>query len=157
PGLETVGGFDDDMPAPNLDGGRIAFVTNRAGTRDVVVWNRATGLATIPALASAGDDIEPSLSADGRWLAFASDRAGGAGGSTVSPYGVCAASPVALPGLTSGQAERTPSVGADGDVIMFQPARSGGGGQFALYRYIRSNAAIDQPASFRDASNDIQP
>lgn len=157
PGLDAPGGFDDESPAPNLDGGRIAFVSDRLGPHDVFVWNRASGLATLPALTSAGEDVEPSLSSNGRWLAFASDRAPAAGGYDVYLYDLTADSLVALPGLNSAGDDRHPSVSADGDVIVFQSNRAGGGGQFDLYRYTRSAGVVDQPAQFRDASDDIQP
>jgi Tol biopolymer transport system component len=157
PGLDAPGGFDDDMPAPNLDGSRIAFVSNRAATLDVLVWNRGTGIGTFPALASPGTDTEPSLSANGRWLAFASDRTGGMGGFDVYLYDLTGDSLVTLPGLNSNGDDRHPSVSADGDVIVFQSDRAGGGGHYDLYHYIRSTAALDQPAAFKSASDDIQP
>ena len=148
---------DDDMPAPNVDGSRIAYVSNSRGTRDVWVWNRASGARTKTGLASAGDDIEPSLTSNGRWLAFASDRAAGAGGYDVYLYDLTADSLVALPGLNSAGVDRHPSVSADGDVIVFQSNRTGGGGQFDLYRYTRSSGVLDQPAVLKAASDDIQP
>ncbi len=157
PGLAAAPGFDDDMPAPNLDGTRIAFESNRNGLPDVLVWNRATGLATLPELASAGTDLEPSLSSNGRWLAFASDRALGAGGYDVYLYDLTTDLLVALPGLNSAGDERHPSVSANGDVIVFQSDRSGGGGQHDLYRYVVSGGVTDQPAAFRNVSDDIQP
>ncbi|HEY6196230.1 MAG TPA: hypothetical protein VI504_14435 [Candidatus Eisenbacteria bacterium] len=156
PGLDAPGGFDDDMPAPNVDGGRIAFVTNRAGTHDVKVWDRATGIGAFTFLASAGDDIEPSLSSNGRWLAYASNNAG-AGGYDVFLYDLVADSLVSLTGLNSAGDDRHPSISSDGDVIVFQSNRAGGGGQYDLYLFTRSTGELSQPAAFKDASDDIQP
>lgn len=157
PGLSASVPFNDDMPAPNVDGSRIAFVSDRNGTNDVLIWNRTGGLSTPSRTASAANDTEPSLSANGRWLAFASDRAGGVGGFDVYLYDVQGDSLVALPGLNSTSDDRHPSVSADGDVIVFQSTRSGGGGAYDLYRYTLTGGAVLQPAAFKDASNDIQP
>src|ERR1041385_6091406 len=67
PGLATGAGSNDDEPAPNLAGTRIAFMSYRSGTNDIWVWTRGGVAATVPALASPGNDIEPSLSSNGRW------------------------------------------------------------------------------------------
>jgi Tol biopolymer transport system component len=157
PGLDAPPTFDDDMPAPNLDGTRIAFSTNRTGNADVRVWDRSSGLAVKPLLASAGLDTDPSLSSNGRWLAFTSDRAGGAGGADVYLYDLTADSLVALAGLNSAGDERHPSVNANGSVLLFQSNRTSGGGQYDLYRYTLPGGITDQPAAFRNISDDIQP
>lgn len=157
PGLDATPGSSDDMPAPNVDGSRIAFVSTRNGSVDVLVWNRVGGITPIAGLATADGEVEPSLSPNGRWLAFASDRPGGAGGIDVFLYDLVADSLVALPGLNSAGDDRHPSVSADGDVIVFQSDRTGGGGQFDLYRFTRSSGVLDQPAVLKDASDDIQP
>ena len=158
PGLDAPGGFDDDMPAPNVDGNRIAFMSNRAGTPDVFVWDRSLGgVASVPALASAGIDTEPSLSANGRWLAFASDRTGGAGGFDIYLYDLVNSTFVTLTGLNGNGDERHPSVSADGDQIVFQSNRTGGGGHNDLYHYVRSTGVVDQPTAFKSTGDDIQP
>lgn len=157
PGLDAPGGFDDDMPAPNVDGSRIAFVSTRGGTPDVFVWNRTGGVAPISALASAETDTEPSLSANGRWLAFSSDRTGGSGGFDIYLYDLVNNTFATLTGLNTSADERHPSVSADGDQIVFQSNRPGGGGHNDLYHYVRSSTAVDQPAAFKSAADEIQP
>lgn len=157
PGLDAPLGFSDDMPAPNVDGSRIAFVSTRDGSADILVWNRVGGITPIAGLATADGEVEPSLSSNGRWLAFASDRAGGAGGIDVYLYDLVADSLVTLTGVNSSAVDRHPSVSADGDVLMFQSNRTGGGGQFDLYRFTGSSGVLDQPAVLKDASDDIQP
>ena len=157
PGLAATDSTrNDDEPAPNLDGSRIAFMSDRGGTHDILLWRRAP-VVTIPALASTGDDIEPSLTADGRWLAFASDRAGGAGGYDIYLYDVTNGVLITLPGLNSAGNDRHPSVSADGDVIAFQSDRAGGGGLNDLYFYTVSTQAITQPAPLKAPSDDISP
>jgi len=88
PGLDAGANQSDDEPAPNEDGTRIAFMSDRGGTHDILLWTRGLPLATIADLASSADDIEPSLSPNGRWLAFASNRVGGAGGYDVYLYDI---------------------------------------------------------------------
>ena len=153
-GLDAGSGFSDDMPAPNLDGTRIAFMSTRSGTPDVLLWNRVGGLSPRAALASLGEDTEPSLSADGRWLAFASDRAGGQGGHDVYLYDVTGDSLLVLPGLNSSGTDRHPAVSANGDVIVFQSDRTGSND---LYKYVRSTRTLSQPAAFVNPSDDVQP
>jgi Tol biopolymer transport system component len=159
PGLAdtTITGDNDDEPAPNLDGTRIAFMSDRRGAHDIWLWTRGTNAATVPLLASGGDDIEPALSADGRWLAFASDRSGGAGGYDVYLYDVTTNTLVPLPGLNGAGNDRHPSVSADGDVIVFQSDRAGGGGQNDIYRYVVSAATVSQPAQLQTSSDDVSP
>lgn len=156
-GLEGPAGTNDDMPAPDLAGTRLAFVSDRAGTPDVLVWDRAAGLLARTGLASPTADLEPSLSANGRWLAFASDRAGGAGGFDVYLADLVADSLVALPGLNSGGDDRHPAVSADGSRIVFQSDRTGGGGQSDLYLWSRATGVVTQPSGFRNAAQDVQP
>lgn len=144
PGLSTGGPLNDTAPAPDLHGDRIAFQTDRAGNWDVMVWNRAGGLATLPDLASAGSDVEPSLSSNGRWLAFASDRAGGAGGFDIYLYDLVNSAFVPLPGLNTGGEERHPAVSLSGNLVYFQ-ARATPADSWGLYQYAVSTHALTQP------------
>lgn len=153
-GLDASTGFADDMPAPNVDGTRLAFMSNRNGTLDVLLWNRGSGLSPRTAIASSSNDTEPSLSADGRWLAFASDRPGGQGGYDVFLYDVTGDSLCVLPGLNATSDDRHPAVSANGDVIVFQSDRTGSND---LYRYVRSTRTLSQPSAFVNPSDDIQP
>jgi len=80
PGLDTTAAYSDWAPSPNQDGSLIAFVSDRNGTPDVFVWDRALRMVRlIPVLQSDSLDLEPSLTPDGHYLTFASNRAGGAG------------------------------------------------------------------------------
>lgn len=157
PGLATTLPFSDGMPSPNVDGSRIAFMSNRNASLDVLIWNRTGGVSTPALTATPSRETEPSLSANGRWLAFASDRVPGEGGLDIYLYDVEADSLVALPGINSAEDDQHPSVSADGDVIVFQSNRTTGGGANDLYRYVVSTHTLLQPDAFKNASDDIQP
>lgn len=157
PGLPTGGPLTDTAPAPDFHGDRIAFQSDRAGTWDVLVWNRGTGVAGVPDLASAGADVEPSLSSNGRWLAFASDRAGGAGGFDVYLYDLVTLTFVALPGLNTAGEERHPAVSLSGNLLVFQ-ARATPSDHWGLWQYVVSTQTLSQPAGFAASGSDkMQP
>lgn len=157
PGLSTGGPLTDTAPAPDVHGDRIAFQSDRSGNWDVLVWNRSGGIAALPDLASAASDVEPSLSSNGRWLAFASDRAGGAGGFDVYLYDLQASSFVALPGLNTAGEERHPAVSLSGDIVYFQ-ARATPSEHWGLWQYVVSTQALTQPTGLSGAEADkLQP
>jgi len=118
----------------------------------VMVWNHGGGLASIPDLASAGNDVDPSLSADGRWLAFASDRAGGQGGYDVYLYDLVNSTLVPLPGLNTSGDERHPAITLSGNSIVFQ-VRPTPSDHWSLYVYTVSTQSLGQPTAF--ASTDV--
>ncbi|KAF1717303.1 TolB family protein [Pseudoxanthomonas wuyuanensis] len=73
---------------------------------------------------STADDAEPMFSADGRWLYFSSNRAGGAGGHDLYRVRIQAdggyGSVESLgPGVNSRGNERSPTVSADGRWLLF--------------------------------------
>lgn len=157
PGLGTSAGLNDDQPALDETGDRIAFVSDRSGRREVHLWNRVAGIVTQPGvLAGDASDDAPSLSRNGRWLAFASDRSGGAGGWDVYLYDLTAGAFVALPGLNTAADERSPSVSNDGLHLVFASDRTGGAGGLDLYRY-DIGGTVTQPAGFRGATMDEAP
>lgn len=158
PGLGAAAGQNDEQPAPNETGDRIAFVSDRSGRREVHVWNRTAGTSSQPgALAADSTDDAPSLSRDGRWLAFASKRSGGAGGWDVYLYDLTANAFVALPGLNTAADERSPSVSNDGQRLVFASDRAGGAGGLDLYRYELTGGAVTQPTGFRGVAVDDMP
>lgn len=145
PGLSTGGPFTDTAPAPDFHGDRIAFQSDRAGNWDVFVWNRSGGIAALPDLASAGSDVEPSLSSNGRWLAFASDRAGGDGGYDVYLYDLSSSTFVTLTGLNTAGEERHPAVNLAGNLVYFQ-ARATPSDHWNLWQYSVTTHTLSQPA-----------
>jgi Tol biopolymer transport system component len=157
PGLAAEGPYTDTAPATDLHAHRVAFQTNRDGSWDVRVWNQVGGLATLPDLAAAGsDDVEPSLSADGRWLAFASDRPGGAGGFDIYLYDLVNSTFIALPGLNTAGEERHPAVNVAGTVLFFQ-ARPTPADHWNLYQYSITTHALTQPVGAPVAADRMQP
>jgi Tol biopolymer transport system component len=130
PGLDTTATapYSDWAPSPNHDGSRIAFVSDRAGTADIYIWDRATkSLLNLPDLTSAANDVDPSMSFDSRWLAFASDRAGGVGGYDIKLYDTLGKAFVTLPAMTTSD-ERHPAISQNGNYVVFQSQQPGLGG-----------------------------
>ncbi len=159
-------GYDDWAPAPSQDGSRIAFVSNRAnpqlpvppGGPHVYVYDVAGDtLVATPGLDSLGADVDPSLTPDGRWLCFASNRAGGKGGFDLYLYDLGARTLVRLDNANSDQDERRPSLRAAATGLAFQSARAGGGGQFDVWLYSLGAAAPYQLPEMPSPGNDLQP
>ena len=119
PGIDAPGPWSDAHPAPDLHGDRIAFESGRAGTSitHVYVWQRGSGVLNLPDLVSDSSDVSPSLSSNGRWLAFSSKRLGGVGGYDVYLYDLTTHTFVRTPRLNTTDDDVQPSVSAAGTVI----------------------------------------
>jgi Tol biopolymer transport system component len=155
--MTTPGAWDDDEPAPDLHADRIAFTSTRTGAKHVYVWNRLGGLASPSALLADSLDAEPSLSGNGRWLAFASNRTGGAGSWDLYLYDLTNGAFVRLPRLNTAGEERHPSVSASGTTIAFQ-ARATSSGTWDLWTWSMSDSTLRQPTGLSAAgANDLQP
>jgi Tol biopolymer transport system component len=153
PGIDSPTPVDDDAPAPDLHGDRIAFQSNRSGQTHVYVWNRAGGIASAPGLVGDGDDMEPSLSANGRWLAFSSTRTGGAGGWDVYLYDLLSSAFVPLPRLNTAGDEQHPTVSADGRLLFFA-SRPDPAHNWSIWRYTLPDSNRSQPPNLADAAGD---
>jgi hypothetical protein len=154
----------------SADGQRIVFASDRdGGSGGWDLWQATLeqGRWSIPqslALNGSSDELDPFLSADGRWLYFASNRKGGAGfdlyrapvdGST---YG----EPERLPNTVNSAAdERSPALDLQGTTLLFvrspphQPgqllrARRDAQNRFAVIEPIRLDT--DHPPLLLDAS-----
>lgn len=118
-GREGLGGFD-------------LYIAEVRGRR----WNKAANLGA--PVNTAGWESQPSLSADGHTLIFASDRAGGQGGrdlwmSQRSPDGKWS-TPINLgPGINTPGHEQAPFLHADGQTLYFMSDGRPGMGQADLY------------------------
>jgi Tol biopolymer transport system component len=159
PGLDAPAGFSDWSPSPDQTGGLIAFVSDRNGNPDVFVWNASLKkVLTLSDLVSAGNDVDPSLTADGRFLCFASDRSGGKGGYDLYLYNLPLQQLVALPDSVNGPAnERHPSIAGGGDVIVFQSDRPNGLGKWDIWNCRRSTKSVGQGRQQSSTSDDIDP
>lgn len=134
PGLDSTG-FDDWSPAPDLRGNRIAFLSDRRGNPDLFVYDAGgDSLLELPDLISPGEEADPWLSHDGRWLAFASNRAGGQGDFDLWLYDIesRAFSPLAT-GVNSAAREGDPNFSLDRTRLLFTSNRAGSVGGRDLY------------------------
>jgi Tol biopolymer transport system component len=165
PGLDTTStAFSDWAPSPNQTGSRIAFVSDRNGNPDIFVWDAATrSLLDLPNLNSPGNDVDPSITPDGRYLCFASDRAGGLGGYDLYLYDLLGKVFITLPtnanplfATNTSADERHPAISVTGDVIVFESTRTGSG-KIDLWNCRRSSSSVGQGAQESSASDDIEP
>ncbi|MFN8586615.1 MAG: hypothetical protein U0704_02350 [Candidatus Eisenbacteria bacterium] len=155
--MTTIGAFHDDQPAPDLHADRIAFVSGRSGRDEVLVWNRTSGLAAPAGLAGDALDAEPSLTSNGRWLAFASTRSGGAGGWDVYLYDLTNSAFVRLPRLNTAGDERHPSVNAEGTRLFFQQ-RATNTDDWDLHGYTIADSTVRNWPNLSDSTaNDVSP
>ena len=175
PGIDTSGVYNDYSPSPNYDASLIAFVSTRNGGPDIFIYDRnrrqvLNGTSLDPFLVSANDDVDPSFSQSGRFLAFASNRPGGLGGYDVFVIEFRPISPTrsdtlfdALPLANSGDDERHPSISDTGNTLVFQSKRAGGvggAGRFDLWNYNRSNSTLthpEPPSDYNSSGDDIEP
>jgi Tol biopolymer transport system component len=131
-------------PSLSGDGRRAAFTAYGwagVGPRwDVLVWDFAAGQRLqVPGLNhERSDERMPTLSGDGRLVAYTSNASGGAGGLDIYLYDVDSKKPVALPGLNSPYSDIEPALSADGQLIAFTSDRPGGGGGRDIYLYDRA-------------------
>lgn len=159
PGLDAPPAANDWAPAPDETGARIAFVSDRNGNPDVFVYD-ATGdsLLDLPDLVSDSTDTEPCLTRDGRYLAFASTRPGGAGGFDLYLYDLQTKSFLALaPDLNTAADERNPTLSDDANVISFESDRAGSLGPFDVWNHSRSNGTTGQGTSQSSDDTDVEP
>ena len=95
-------------------------------------------------------EAEPMFSADGRWLYFVSDRAGGAGGRDLYRVAVGGDGGFGAPerlrdGINTRADERSPTPAADGHAVLFSSDRRGGAGGHDLYLASLEGDAAPQP------------
>jgi Tol biopolymer transport system component len=93
----------------------------------------------LPGLNSpAYEDRLPALSGDSRWLAFTSNRKGGAGLTDIYLYDRRDAKLLDLAPLNSRHQDTEPSLSADGNLIAFTSDRRGGRGGRDIYLFDRA-------------------
>jgi Tol biopolymer transport system component len=83
------------------------------------------------------DQRMPALSADGRFLAYASNARGGVGLTDIYLYDLKEKTPIELPEMNSKQMDIQPALSGDGRLIAFVSDRPGGAGGRDIYLYDR--------------------
>jgi Tol biopolymer transport system component len=164
--LPKINDSPNAQMAPSLaaDGNLLAFSA----------WNRPSGpgpgwhvflydrslkkLLDLPSLNSqAFDDRLPVLSHDGRYVAFASNRKGGAGLTDVYLYDRQTSKLVDVPGLNSKHAESEPALNGDGSLIAFTSDRPGGQGGRDVYLFDRSAGKYLPLPGLNTAAHECSP
>src|SRR5436305_13584076 len=132
-------------PAVSSDGNLIAFAGwSRPGGPGpgyhVFLFDKsAKKLVDLPGLNSqAFDDRMPALSGDGRFLAFASNRKGGAGLTDLYLYDRQEGKLLPLPGVNTKSSELEASLSADGSLLAFASERPDGLGGRDIYLFDRT-------------------
>lgn len=164
PGLNSE--HDEREVTLSRDGRWLAFVTNRAGgtgrsdagLTDIGLYDRqTTALVRLDELNTPQREINPSLSADGRFLAFVSDRPGGAGGKDVYLFDCVARRLVDLPGLNSVAHEQTPALSPDGRFVAFVSERTAGAGERDIFLYDRQTSRLVPTPGLNSKEEDFDP
>lgn len=140
---------NDVDPSVNEDGTLVVFVSDRNGGSDLFLYDlEAEAFIELPGLNT--DDAperSPYLSADGRYIAFRSER-GDEPGETPSDiflYDRDTQSLVDLPGLNSEADEFCPAISRNAGLITFDsPNRPDGQGNEDVYIYDRNSAGLIQ-------------
>jgi dipeptidyl aminopeptidase/acylaminoacyl peptidase len=164
--IEPINSTPNAQMGPSLsaDGNLIAFAAwNRPGGPGqgwhVFLYDRtAKKLVDLPGLNDpAADDRMPALSADGRFLAFVSNRRGGVGLTDVYLYDRQAGQLVALPELNSKHMDAEPSLSGDGNLIAFVSDRPGGSGGRDIYLYDRKAGKLLPLPGLNCSGHDYSP
>lgn len=132
PDGQTALWFSRDRPGG--PGGYDIWISRRSGSQ----WRPAAPVS----FNSSGRDFDPAFSADGRFVYFCSDRAGGSGGDDIYRVPVIGQDfgpPVNLgPEVNSAGKEFAPMLSSDGRTLLFSSDRSGGAGGHDLFTARRS-------------------
>ena len=159
PGLQEAAAYDDWSPAPDSTGDRIVFVSDREGSPHLYIYDRTGG--TVDSLVTLREpgarDLDPTVTPNGLYLCFASDRSG-EGGFDVFLSHLDAVPPVAeaLPGLNTPGDERQPRLGHSAAYLAYQ-GRSADSTGWNVHYYSRSGGIVVSPAALGRAGSDVQP
>ncbi len=174
PGLDTTNvSYSDYSPSPNGDGSIIAFVSDRSGRPQVYLYDRSRhvvidGPKLRSLLGSAGNDVDPMLTANGRFLTWASNRAGGKGGYDLYMLEFTSV-PIAdtlmrdLSIANSASDDRHPTVSETGAIVVFQSNRPPGqnGGGWDIWNFNRNDPGTgpgyDSVDGYDSAGDEIEP
>lgn len=85
------------------------------------------------------DQRMPAFSGDGRWLAFASNTAGGAGATDIYLYDLVSKAVLPVPEMNSKNLDIQPALSGDGGLAAFTSDRPGGAGGRDIYLFDRAS------------------
>jgi Tol biopolymer transport system component len=160
PGLQEPAAYDDWAPAPDSTGDRVVFVSDREGSPRLYLYDRAQQTVdSLPELRVPGArDLDPTLTPNGLYLGFASDRAGGVGGFDIYLVHLDAVPrvPESPANLNTSGDERRPRLGHAGDYIAYQGQSADSTG-WNVHYYSRAGAVVISPAALGRSSSDVQP
>ncbi len=156
--IDAVNQRSDYRPSLSADGRFCAFASELENqTGRVQLWDRQEKkLADLPELNdSPNAQMGTSLSADGKWVAFAAwNRPGSSPRWQVALYDLSTKALVDLPGLNDPKADqRSPALSGDGRLVAFSSNRRGGAGLTDVYLYDRTGRrpvplpGLNSPAS----------
>jgi Tol biopolymer transport system component len=103
------------------------------------------------------DERMPALSADGRWLAYVSNRPDGVGLTDIWLYDRKENKVVSLPELNSAGMDITPSLSGDGKLIAFASDRPGGQGGRDVYLFDRQAKKLLPLPGLNSAAHEQTP
>lgn len=164
PGLNTD--HDEQMPALSGDGRFLAFASNRPvdgaeGLSRIYLYDRAAEkLVPLPGLTGGGRDVDPTLSADARYLAFGSNRPSrevGSGNGDLYLYDRQSARLTALTDVNTVGLEASPGLSANGRFLAFVSERLEGEGQRDVYLFDRENARTVPLPGLNHLAEDFDP
>jgi Tol biopolymer transport system component len=151
-------------PSCTSDGNLLAFTAwNRPGGAGpgwhVYLYDRGSKkLLDLPGLNSqAFDDRMPALSGDGRYLAFASNRQGGAGLTDIYVFDRKESKMLALPELNTKHSETEPALNGEGSLLAFTSERPDGKGGRDIYLYDRVAGKYVALPGLNTAAHEFSP
>jgi hypothetical protein len=153
--------------AISADGKELYFASTRPGgcgdfdlyvaERNGVEWEAPMNMS--PPVNTEYKEVTPFISADGKWLFFASNRPGGSGDDDLwvsENAGGAWQEPVNLgPIVNSGTADRYPSLPASMDRLFFASMRAGGYGGYDIYESAGSGSTWGEPANLSEPVNTV--
>ncbi len=162
PGLDSLTAtYDDWAPSPDLTGDRIAFVSDREGSPHLYLYDRTTGrvdsLLGLRSAEPSAQDLDPALTPNGTFLAFASNRGGGRGGFDIYVVNLAPPFPlhvIAAAGVNTSGNERSPSIGSTFQFIAFESDSTGAGPGRDLRYCLLTSGSVFAPSPLTGASSD---
>jgi Tol biopolymer transport system component len=160
--IDAVNQRSDYHPSLSHDGRFCAFASELENqTGRIQLWNmKAKKLVDLPGINSSPNaQLGPSLSGDGRLLAFAAwNRPGGSQRWDVFLYDVPAKKLLDLPGLnTPAFDERMPAMSGDGRFLAFASNAKGGAGLTDIYLYDRSAGKVPTLPGLNSPHMEVEP